>query len=147
MSSSRPVPPEVLLEWKQKANPLNPLETQGEGIPIMEVVLLVACFIVVSLRVYIRVFQTKSFGLDDALVIFSMVRYYLLYIKNCADGRKVPLTGLAISLYLGEYWCLNARRICTDYAPALDRYGWNRHVYDLTPEMLQDARKVSPPFN
>ena len=73
--STRPVPREVLLEWSTKANPLNPAETQGEGIPIMEVVLLVACYVIVGLRVYIRVFQTKSFGWDDALVIFSMVKH------------------------------------------------------------------------
>jgi hypothetical protein len=86
---NRPIPPEVLAEWAQKANPLSPAETQGNGIPTMEVVLLAACFIIVSLRVYIRVFQTKSFGWDDALVIFSLVSRISRYIGGLDFDRMV----------------------------------------------------------
>jgi hypothetical protein len=70
---SRTPPPAVLAEWAQLANPVDPRETQGGGIPAMEVALTILCFIVVGLRVYIRIFQTKSFGLDDALIIFNLV--------------------------------------------------------------------------
>jgi hypothetical protein len=72
----RTIPNEVLLDWLQKANPDNPSETRGDGIPIMEVVLSVACFLVVSLRVYTRLFQTKTFGWDDAFIIFNLVRQH-----------------------------------------------------------------------
>ena len=41
--------------------------------PIATIVLLILCFIVVSLRIYIRVFQTKNFGWDDGLIIFNLV--------------------------------------------------------------------------
>ena len=66
-------PPEVLAQWAQLANPLNPREVRGMGLRIAEVVLTVLCFIVVAPRVYIRVFQTKNFGWDDALIIFNLV--------------------------------------------------------------------------
>jgi hypothetical protein len=79
-------PPEVLAEWATKANYVNP-ETRGDGIPTMEMILLAICFAVVALRVYTRTFVTKSFGWDDALIVFNML----------------PLTGMAISLYLGTY--------------------------------------------
>jgi hypothetical protein len=67
-------PPEaLLLEWAAKANYVNPV-TRGNGIPVMEVILLVLCVLIVALRVYTRAFLTKSFGVDDALVIFNLVR-------------------------------------------------------------------------
>jgi len=66
-------PPELLLEWAAKANYVNP-ETRGDGIPLMEIILLVICYVVVALRIYARTFVTKSFGWDDALIIFNMVR-------------------------------------------------------------------------
>ena len=89
-------PPEVLAEWAVKANYVNP-ETRGNGIPTMEMILLAICFAVVALRVYTRAFVTKSFGWDDALIIFNML----------------PLTGMAISLFLGKHilvllFCLSA---------------------------------------
>lgn len=70
---SRAPPPAVLADWAQKVNPASPRETQGGGLPAMEVALTILCFLVVGLRVYIRIFQTKSFGLDDALIIFNLV--------------------------------------------------------------------------
>ena len=65
-------PPEVVAEFLAKANYVDP-ETRGEEIAIMEIVLLVACFVVVALRVYARAFQSKSFGIDDVLIIFNLV--------------------------------------------------------------------------
>ena len=70
--SSTP-PPEVLAGWAQLANPFNPQEVRGMSLPIATIVLLILCFIVVSLRIYIRVFQTKNFGWDDGLIIFNLV--------------------------------------------------------------------------
>ena len=67
-------PPEVIVEFLSKANYVNP-ETRGEGIVVMEIVLLVLCFIVVALRVWTRAFQSKSFGIDDVLIIFNLVEF------------------------------------------------------------------------
>ena len=40
-------PPELLLEWAAKANYVNP-ETRGDGIPLMEMILLAICYVVVA---------------------------------------------------------------------------------------------------
>lgn len=65
-------PPELLAEWAAKANYVNP-DTRGNGIPAMEMILLAICIVVVALRIYTRTFVTKSFGIDDALIIFNLV--------------------------------------------------------------------------
>ena len=64
------------MEWAAKANYVNP-ETRGDEIPLMEMILLAICYVVVALRLYTRTFVTKSFGWDDALIIFNMVRVVL----------------------------------------------------------------------
>jgi hypothetical protein len=65
-------PPEVVAEWLLKANYVNP-ETRGGEVIIMEIILLVACYIIVALRVWARAFNAKNFGIDDALIIFNLV--------------------------------------------------------------------------
>jgi hypothetical protein len=39
----------------------------------MEIVLLAVCYAVVALRIWTRFFLSKSFGYDDALIIFNLV--------------------------------------------------------------------------
>ena len=63
-------PPEVIASWKP--NYVNP-ELQGEGIVYMEIALTVLCFLVVGLRIYTRVFLSKSYGWDDTVIIFNLV--------------------------------------------------------------------------
>ena len=65
-------PPEVLAEWSKLANPENP-PTQGNDVLVMEIVLTVVSVLVVALRIYVRVFLTKSYGLDDTLILVNMV--------------------------------------------------------------------------
>jgi hypothetical protein len=74
-------PPEVIAEFLAKANYVNP-ETRGESIAIMEIILLVACYIVVALRVYARIRHAKSFGIDDVLIIFNLVYLTNLQLLN-----------------------------------------------------------------
>lgn len=63
-------PLSVIESWHP--NYINP-PTHGQGIVIMEAVLLSVCYVVVALRVYGRMFQSKNFGIDDALILFNMV--------------------------------------------------------------------------
>jgi hypothetical protein len=64
-------PPEVVASWKP--NYVNP-ETRGGNIVVMEIILLAASYIIVALRIWTRIFQSKSFGWDDGLIIFNLVK-------------------------------------------------------------------------
>lgn len=63
-------PLSVILTWKP--NYVDPV-TRGNAIVIMEGVLLGLCYLTVSLRVYTRAVTGKNFGIDDALIVFSLV--------------------------------------------------------------------------
>jgi hypothetical protein len=63
-------PVSVIATWKP--NYVDP-ETRGGGIVVMEIVLLAVCYAVVALRIWTRFFLSKSFGYDDALIIFNLV--------------------------------------------------------------------------
>ena len=63
-------PMEVLLTWKP--NYINP-KTRGNGVVVMEGVLLGVSYIIVALRVYTRAIQARNFGIDDALIVFNLV--------------------------------------------------------------------------
>jgi hypothetical protein len=64
-------PLSVIATWRP--NYVNP-ETRGGGVLVMEIVLLVACYVTVGLRLWTRLVQSHSFGYDDALIIFNLVR-------------------------------------------------------------------------
>ena len=75
-------PANVVATWKP--NYINP-DTHGQHIVVIEILLLVLCFIVVAVRVYTRACLLKTFGWNDGLIIFNLL----------------PLTAMAISLCLG----------------------------------------------
>ena len=49
-------------------------ETGGHYIVVLTAFLLGLAFVTVAVRIYSRVYLSKSFGIDDALIIFNMVR-------------------------------------------------------------------------
>jgi hypothetical protein len=66
-------PIEVIGSWD--INYVDPPRS-GEGIIIMTAVLIGVTWMVVGMRLYARFYLVKSAGIDDALVIFAMVRFY-----------------------------------------------------------------------
>jgi hypothetical protein len=77
-------------------------ETSGSGIIILVAVLLGLCYIVVFMRLWARMYLAKNAGIDDALIVFNMVCSFNRIDGSNAYHAKVPLTGLAVSLILGE---------------------------------------------
>ena len=67
---------------------------------ILCTVLLTCTYIVVGMRLWARLVVAKSGGIDDALIIFNMVRFPG-FDMACADVPQLPLTGLAVCLILG----------------------------------------------
>lgn len=68
----RTPPPDVLESWPEP-NHVNP-ETRGDGLIIVNVVTITVAGIVVLLRLYTRIRITGSFGFDDLLILFALVR-------------------------------------------------------------------------
>ena len=64
-------PIDVLLTWK--LNYVNS-ENRGPGLVILVSVLLAICYIVVGLRLWARLQLVMNAGVDDALIVFNMVR-------------------------------------------------------------------------
>jgi hypothetical protein len=63
----------VILSWATKVNYIDP-PTRGWSIVILVTVLLTCTYIVVGMRLWARLVVAKSGGIDDALIIFNMVR-------------------------------------------------------------------------
>ena len=66
-------PIEVILSWATKIDYINP-PSHGYTIVILTSVLLGCTYIVVGMRLWARLVVAKSGGIDDALIIFNMVR-------------------------------------------------------------------------
>lgn len=65
-------PLSVIATWP--FNFINPPETRGWGVIFLFVLLIVTTYIVVSLRIWARLRRSKNPGIDDALIVFNMVR-------------------------------------------------------------------------
>jgi hypothetical protein len=63
----------VILGWATKVNYVDP-PSRGWSIVILCTVLLSCTYIVVGLRIWARFGLAKNGGIDDALIIFNMVR-------------------------------------------------------------------------
>jgi hypothetical protein len=67
----RDVPIDVIISWP-KANYLNP-ETRGAGLLIFNAVLIFIVTFTVLLRLYVRVYLLRWFGVDDLFIIAALV--------------------------------------------------------------------------
>lgn len=65
-------PPEVLLSWPLP-NYVNPV-TRGDAALIVNIVTMAVAAVVTCLRVYTRLRITYTPGLDDILIVISLVR-------------------------------------------------------------------------
>jgi hypothetical protein len=66
-------PLSVVASWPEP-NFVNP-QTSGGYIVVLVLVLLALCYVVVLLRLWSRFYLAKNAGIDDALIVFNMVRY------------------------------------------------------------------------
>jgi hypothetical protein len=75
----RDIPVEVMLSWPLP-NYQNP-ETRGNSLLIVNAVLMSLVTFVVFLRLYVRVYLLRWFGIDDLFIIIALVSLWdsLLY--------------------------------------------------------------------
>lgn len=72
-------PPDVIASWPE-ANFVDP-EYQGPQLAIVAITLLVFSFVIVALRIWVRVQMKKRAGWDDWIMVIAMVckdRYWLV---------------------------------------------------------------------
>jgi hypothetical protein len=108
-------PDSVIATWNPNLN--NP-ETRGASIIVLASVLLAVCYLVVSLRVWVRFHKAKNFGLDDTLIVLSLVslihsgvgdRFWLTRSYSCQ--RQDSLSQLfSVCCSSGRWSCLWLRR-------------------------------------
>lgn len=67
----RDPPPEVVATWP-KPNYVDP-EYQGHQMAVIGITFLIISFIIVALRMYVRLFMRRSAGWDDWLIVITMV--------------------------------------------------------------------------
>lgn len=67
----RDIPTEVIASWPP-GNHLNP-ETRGNTLIIVNIVLMSLVTFVVFLRLYVRVYLLRWFGIDDLFIIIALV--------------------------------------------------------------------------
>jgi hypothetical protein len=65
-------PLSVIATWP--FNFTNPPETRGWGTIALFILLIVSAYLVVALRIWARLRVSKNSGIDDALIVFNMVR-------------------------------------------------------------------------
>lgn len=65
-------PPEVLLSWPLP-NYVNPV-TRGGAALIVNVITIILAFIVTALRIFTRLRITYTPGMDDLIIVISLVR-------------------------------------------------------------------------
>ena len=68
----RTIPPEVIASWPAP-NYINP-QTRGNALVIINSVLISIVFVVICLRLYVRLYIKRWFGSDDALILLAFVR-------------------------------------------------------------------------
>jgi hypothetical protein len=120
----RSPPPEVLATWP-KPNYVDPT-TRGSGLMIVELTLLPIAMIVVFLRLWVRIAWLKKSWYDDYLMILAMV---------FSIGTQVDLVPKLHHLTFDT-----GTTVIVIMASQL--YGWDRHVWDLTPHEMMVGRQV-----
>ncbi|TID24545.1 hypothetical protein E6O75_ATG02910 [Venturia nashicola] len=110
MSGGVHPPIETVVAWSKIANPSNPSQTRGWELVVLVVILFSITIFTVVARLWARLKVQHNAGLDDIIVVVTMI----------------PTTGLALAIAL-------ASRL----------YGHNRHVWDLSPSMTVNSRKIT----
>jgi hypothetical protein len=85
-------PPSVYLSWP-KPNYVDPV-TEGPALVLVGIILSSIAILLVAARIYSRIFITRALGIDDLLILISLVSKYLPATETLA---KV-ITGLFYSL-------------------------------------------------
>lgn len=93
-----PAPLSVIETWP-KPNYVNPV-TEGPGLQIVGIFLTAIATLLVTARIYSRIFITRALGLDDYLVVVSLVR-----IPSCAASlptllNQHQLTSIAMTVLI-----------------------------------------------
>ncbi|KAJ6262309.1 hypothetical protein Dda_3116 [Drechslerella dactyloides] len=118
MPSARVPPPEILATWP-KPNYINPSNPTAR-LKGVEITLCAITVIVVILRLYSRIFLTRSYGADDFLMSASLILDIGLTIINCI----APQWGWGVHLYdFNPEWLTPARKLAvaveTVYIPCV----------------------------
>lgn len=76
--------PEVIASWP-KPNYVNP-ERHGNAVIIVAAVCFTLAFLVLLIRIYTRIHISRSFGLDDWLIVIAMVLHHTLSLQRIRNG-------------------------------------------------------------
>jgi hypothetical protein len=114
----------VILSWP-KSNYDDP-ESQGDGIVAVSLFLAITAAILVSLRLYTRIFLIRQPGLDDVLIILGLVR------SPPTSPPRQSLTSVQI------FAILLTALVLTGYY----HYGVGIHIWDLRLQKAAHARFV-----
>ncbi len=96
--------------------------TRGDGIVIASAVFGSLATIAIALRAYSKICITRTFGLDDVLILFCLGRF----------SRKD--ISMKIELILEQAWSI-AMMICLSIASW--EYGFNKHIWDVPFDKLR----------
>lgn len=126
----RDPPPSEYLTWP-KPNYNNP-ETKGASLLVVCITLIIIAFIVVLMRLYVRWHILHNVGVDDWLMVLSMVSKWQSHSCKLLDFVnvffKIPAIGLTISTLTATH------------------YGWGTHIWDVEPSNSSSSVKVELPI-
>jgi hypothetical protein len=83
----RDIPIEVLASWPP-GNYVNP-QTRGDSLIIVNAVLMSLVTFVVFLRLYVRIYLLRWFGIDDLFIIIALVSLVLDLVHHSTMLRQV----------------------------------------------------------
>lgn len=102
-------PTEIILSWPTP-NYVDPKDVRGPQLPIITFVLFPIALVTVALRIFTRLFISKSFGSDDWFLLAAII----------PTAACAALTLLAVQ-----------------------RWGWNRHIWDVPPDLVTLGLKLT----
>lgn len=109
----RDIPIEVIAKWPP-GNYLNP-ETRGNALIIVNIVLMSLVTFVVFLRLYVRVYLLRWFGIDDLFIIVALVSHgESVQPNDGTDQLQITTAGFTACVILASH-----------------SFGWNRHLWDI----------------
>ena len=135
----------VIEQWAEISNPEHPTQTKGSTVVILAILMYAMDICIVLARLWARARLQRNLGLDDVLIVAAMVSSFVTFPSYTAYRAQLPITGLVVSIYLGK--CATTGQLqgrCRlNVPPGYRHYGFDRHAWDLTPQMAVSSRKIT----
>lgn len=118
------MPSATIIESFPAPNYINPI-VRGPANIIIISIFFPLVLLIVGIRFYTRICLSKSFGVDDGLILATLVRKHHPILLNLSNSHKFPTTAFAIMALLSELY-----------------FGWNRHIWDVNLSTITDGLKL-----